>query len=454
MCKNQLEKIIQNKILWIEYHKKKQPLISFKNKIKKTYRFFDQEIKKVKPAFILECKKHSPSLGMIRKKFNLIKIANIYKKYASVISVLTDEKYFHGKFEFLSVVRSVVSQPILCKDFFIDPYQIYLARYYQADAILLMLSILSDSEYLKLSNIAKSMNMGILTEVSNIEEINRALFLRATVIGINNRNLYDFSIDINRTKKLAPLIPHDVQIISESGINSYTQIRKLSKLVNGFLIGSSLMMQKDLDLSIRKMIMGNNKICGLTRLNDAKISQQAGAVYGGLIFIKSSKRYLHYKHAYKIINVAHLKYVGVFQNEKIDNIVAITKQLPLNVIQLHGNENQNYINELRNKLSKEINIWKVFSIVNVIPKCDWINVDLYMFDNLSGGSGQTFNWSILPKNNFDNVILSGGLNYQNCLLGSQLGFSGLDFNSGIEDKHGIKNHKKIFAVFDILRNFY
>jgi len=454
MCNTILEKIVKNKKIWIENHKKKIPLIKFKNKIKKTDRYFDQAIKNMRPAFILECKKSSPSLGIIKDDFDIIKIANTYKKYAAVISVLTDEKYFQGKFEFLSLVSSIVNQPVLCKDFFIDPYQIYLARYYQADAILLMLSILSDSEYLFLSTIAKSMNMGILTEVNNIKELHRALSLKATVIGINNRNLHDLSIDINRTKTLAPLISNNALIISESGIQSYSQIRMLSKLVHGFLIGSALMMENDLDVAVCKMIMGNNKICGLTRSEDAKISKTVGVIYGGLIFIKNSKRYIDLNDASKIIYTTNLKYIGVFQNEKINTVVFIAKTLSLHAVQLHGNENQDYINLLREKLPIEINIWKAFSIKNTIPNCNWLNVDYYLFDNLSGGSGKQFNWSILPKNNFDNVILSGGLNYDNCLLASQLGFSGLDFNSGIEDQYGIKNHNKIISIFDVLRNFF
>ncbi|HXK00294.1 MAG TPA: bifunctional indole-3-glycerol-phosphate synthase TrpC/phosphoribosylanthranilate isomerase TrpF, partial [Buchnera sp. (in: enterobacteria)] len=265
MKKTILQEIIKNKLTWLNIRKKKQPLISFKNKIKKTDRNFNQSINNRQPFFILECKQSSPSLGIIRKNFNLIDICRVYKKYASVISVLTDEQYFNGKLEFIPIVRSIVTQPVLCKDFFIDPYQVYLARYFQADAILLMLSILSNEQYNILSNIANNMNMGIITEINNKIELNRAILLNAKVIGINNRNLHDFSIDLNCTRNIAPLIPNNIKIISESGINNYSQIRELSALVHGFLIGSSLMLQKNLDIAIRKVIMGDNKVCGLTQ---------------------------------------------------------------------------------------------------------------------------------------------------------------------------------------------
>ena len=454
MKKTILQEIIKNKLTWLNIHKKKQPFISFKHKIKITNRDFDQSINNIQPFYILECKKSSPSSGIIRKKFNLIDICHVYKKYASVISVLTDEQYFNGKLEFIPIVKSIVTQPVLCKDFFIDPYQVYLARYYQAHAILLMLSILSNEQYNILSNIAKDMNMGIITEVNNETELKRAIVLNAKVIGINNRNLHDFSIDLNRTRKIAPLIPNNIKIISESGINNYSQIRELSKLAHGFLIGSSLMLKKDLDTAIRKMIMGDNKVCGLTQKKDAEMSKKSGAIYGGLIFIKSSKRYIDENQAIKIIYSTNLQYVGIFRDENINHVVSVAKSLNLQAIQLHGNEDQNYINKLRNQLPYEIKIWKAFSIKEIVPNCNFKNINYYLFDSLEGGSGKSFNWSILSNYNLSNVILAGGLNPNNCVLASKLGCAGLDFNSGIENSFGKKDPKKIASVFQSLRMFF
>lgn len=448
-----LQEIVKNKFIWLNIHKKKQPLKDFKKKIKKTDRNFYQSLKDIRPFFILECKKSSPSSGIIRKKFNLIEICHTYKKYASVVSVLTDEQYFNGKLEFISIARSMVSQPVLCKDFFIDPYQVYLARYYQADAILLMLSILDNEQYKILSKIATDMNMGIITEVNNEIELRRAILLNAKVIGINNRNLHDFSINLNRTKSIAPLVPKNIKIISESGICNYSQVRNLSKLVHGFLIGSSLMKQKNLDIAVRRIIMGDNKVCGLTREKDAEISKKHGSIYGGLIFVKSSRRYVQENVAIKIISAANLYYVGVFRNENIRYIVSIATLLNLKAVQLHGNEDQNYINKLRDQLPYQIKIWKSCSVKNVVPNYNFKNISYYIFDNLEGGSGKSFNWSILANCNLSNVILAGGLNSQNCVRASQLGCAGLDFNSGIEDNFGKKDPKKIFSIFHSLRNY-
>ena len=173
--------------------------------------------------------------------------------------MLTDEKYFQGNFEFLPLVRDIVSQPVLCKDFMISEYQVYLARYYQADAILLMLSVVNDETYRVLADLAHSLGMGVLTETSNEEEFERALALGAKIIGVNNRNLHDLTVDLNRvvelTEKYADRMPTDVRIISESGIYNHKQIRQLQKVAHGFLIGSSLMGNQDLNNAVRSVIL-------------------------------------------------------------------------------------------------------------------------------------------------------------------------------------------------------
>lgn len=450
MAETILNEIIKYKIDWIKDRKKKEPLKDIKKKINVKTRNFFNALKNKNPFFILECKKSSPSLGVIKKNFNLIEISNVYKKYASAISVLTDEKYFHGNLKFISIVRNNVYQPILCKDFFIDSYQVYLARYYKADAILLMLSILDNKQYMMLYNIAKELNMEVLTEVNNTTELHRAIQLNALIIGINNRNLHDLSIDLNRTKILSPLIKNRI-IISESGITENAQIKELSKMVNGFLIGSSLMSKKNLEISIKSLIFGNNKICGLTRSIDAQVSEKYGAIYGGLIFAENSPRKITKKIAKNVIFNSNLKYVGVFQNQDINTILDISNELCLYAIQLHGCENQKYIDLLKKRLSKNIQIWKAFSIQSKLPLINWDFINKYIFDSYSGGSNTSFNWNILKNYTLKNVILAGGINIQNCSLASKFNCYGLDLNSGVEISPGIKDHKKIKLIFQKLR---
>ncbi|WAI18564.1 MAG: bifunctional indole-3-glycerol-phosphate synthase TrpC/phosphoribosylanthranilate isomerase TrpF [Buchnera aphidicola (Acyrthosiphon caraganae)] len=451
MQENILKKIIKDKIYWIRLRKENQPLCSFKNKINIKTRDFYSSLREKKPCFILEYKKTSPSLGIIRNNFDLVAISNVYKKYASSVSVLTDEKYFHGNLKFINIVRKCVTQPVLCKDFFIDPYQVYLARYYNADAILLMLSVLDDAKYQELSKIAKLLNMGILTEVNNKQELERALALNANIIGINNRNLNDLSIDLNRTRILSSLIKKDIIIISESGITKNSEIKKLGKFVNGFLIGSHLMSKNNLEIGVRSIIFGNNKICGLTRSTDIQISEKCGAIYGGLIFVKNSLRYITKKTAKNIIINSQLRFVGVFQNEDINTIAQFSEELSLYAVQLHGQENQDYINKLRNILSHKVKIWKAFSIQSKLPDRKYKNINMYVFDSFFGGSNTSFNWSILHNQVLDNVILAGGINLENCTIASKFHCSGLDFNSGIEISPGIKDHEKIRLIFQRLR---
>ncbi|OCG15968.1 bifunctional indole-3-glycerol phosphate synthase/phosphoribosylanthranilate isomerase [Gilliamella sp. App6-5] len=443
-----LKKIIEDKQIWLTEQQTAKPLALFKSVITPSDRHFYQALNQPKTVFILECKKASPSKGLIRDDFNPASIAKVYKNYASAISVLTDEKYFQGSFEFLPIVRNEVTQPVLCKDFIIDEYQIYLARYYQADAVLLMLSVLTDDEYRHLSNIAHQLNMGILTEASTESEVERAIQLGAKVIGINNRNLRDLTVDLNRVKTLSKSIPGDRIIISESGIYTHSQVKDLSHYANGFLIGSALMSAPNLTLAIRKVMLGENKVCGLTRTEDAINAYQAGAVYGGLIFVTNSARYIQPIKARSVIASAPLNWVGVFRNEEIEIVCQIAKQLSLYAVQLHGDEDENYIGTLRQELPENCQIWKALSIGSNIPKHDNPLVSRYLFDNGAGGTGKCFDWTMLADHNLNNVMLAGGINPQNIKAALATGVVGVDLNSGVEVSPGIKDKQKIQAAFE------
>ncbi|WP_275555814.1 bifunctional indole-3-glycerol-phosphate synthase TrpC/phosphoribosylanthranilate isomerase TrpF [Mixta sp. Marseille-Q2659] len=448
-----LTQIVKDKALWIEQRKKTQPLSSFQQQLVPSSRSFYHALQGTRTAFILECKKASPSKGVIRDDFDPVAIAGVYKDYASAVSVLTDEKYFQGSFDFLPLVSAAITQPVLCKDFIIDPWQIYLARFYQADAVLLMLSVLDDEQYRQLAAVAHSLEMGILTEVSNEAELERALALGAKVVGINNRDLRDLSVDLDRTRQLAPRLGHGVTVISESGINSYAQVRELSRFANGFLIGSALMSEADLHQAVRRVLLGDNKICGLTRPEDARAACEAGAIYGGLIFAEGSPRQVDIAQAQKVIAAAPLRYVGVFRNDAISDVVTTAAALQLSAVQLHGDESQDYIQTLRSQLPAQVAIWKALSVKSELPARNLQHVDRYVFDNGAGGSGERFDWSLLTGQQLDNVLLAGGLSADNCVTAAQLGCAGLDFNSGVESAPGIKDAGKIAAVFQTLRAY-
>jgi indole-3-glycerol phosphate synthase/phosphoribosylanthranilate isomerase len=448
-----LNKIVQDKAVWLSERQQQQPLSSFQNDVKPSTRSFYHALQGARTVFILECKKASPSKGLIREDFDPATIAGIYKHYASAVSVLTDEKYFQGSFDFLPIVSAAITQPVLCKDFMIDPYQVYLARFYQADAILLMLSVLNDDQYRQLAAVAHSLNMGVLTEVISDEELERATALGAKVIGINNRDLRDLSIDLDRTRRLAPKVAHGVTVISESGINRYSQVRDLSHFANGFLIGSALMSEDDLSAAIRRVILGDNKVCGLTREEDARSAHEAGAIYGGLIFAEGSPRQVDVEQARQVMAGAPLKYVGVFRNNTVSDIVTYVNALNLQAVQLHGDEDQTFVAALRAELPDSVKIWKAFSIKESLPARDWPHIDRYVLDNGNGGSGKRFDWSLLQGESLDNVLLAGGLGADNCVEAAQLGCAGLDFNSGVESAPGIKDASKIASVFHTLKAY-
>ncbi|MGX3097178.1 bifunctional indole-3-glycerol-phosphate synthase TrpC/phosphoribosylanthranilate isomerase TrpF [Ursidibacter sp. B-7004-1] len=459
-----LQTIVKDKAQWVAEQSVQFPLAQFQQQIIPSDRDFYASFTKHShhlPAYILECKKASPSKGLIRAEFDLDAIAEVYKHYATAISVLTDEKYFQGDFRYINQVRQQVTQPILCKDFMISTYQVYLARYYQADAILLMLSVVDDETYRELSDLAHSLGMGVLTETSNEQEFERALALKAKIIGVNNRNLHDLSIDMNRivdlVKKYRTQIPDDVRLISESGIYSHQQVKTIQPYAHGFLIGSSLMGNIDLNNAVRAVILGENKVCGLTRPQDVQAVYQNGALYGGLIFAENSPRALSLRQAQELVTQAPLRFVGVFQNQAVDFVEKIAKQLELYAVQLHGNEDDGYIAQLHQKLDGKIQIWKALSIDTQATEFTFSDNSLisrYVLDSKTttqqGGTGQVFNWSLISVELKQKALLAGGINLDNLQQALAQGCLGVDLNSGVESAKGIKDHQKIQQVFEMI----
>ncbi|MCT8229955.1 bifunctional indole-3-glycerol-phosphate synthase TrpC/phosphoribosylanthranilate isomerase TrpF [Proteus terrae] len=442
-----LNAIVKDKAEYLIVRKANQPLSEFVHQIEPSTRSFYQALTQPNTVFILECKKASPSKGLIRADFDPATIAKIYQPYAAAISVLTDEKYFQGSFDYLRQVSQAVHQPVLCKDFIIDEYQIYLARFYQADAILLMLSVLDDEQYRALSAVAHQLNMGVLTEVSTEEERQRAINLNAKVIGINNRDLRDLSIDLARTQQLSQGLPQDAIVISESGIHTHQQVQELSQYANGFLVGSALMSQDNIDQAVRALVLGKHKVCGLTRTQDVKAVYQAGAYYAGLIFAEKSPRKVTLSQAQELIIQAPLAFVGVFQNQPIELICDYAEKLNLSAIQLHGQEDAQFIEQLHQKIQPNCEIWQAINMANHTDIHPFALVNKYVLDNGMGGTGTTFNWQKIPNTLREKALLAGGLNSENCLDAVKTGCIGLDFNSGVESAPGIKDIQRLNQVF-------
>lgn len=230
-------------------------------------------------------------------------------------------------------------------------------------------------------------------------------------------------------------------------------MRELSHFANGFLIGSALMSHQDLHAAVRRVLLGENKVCGLTRAQDAHTAYESGAIYGGLIFVPSSPRAVNIEQAREVMTGAPLQYVGVFRDSNIDDVCSTVGHLSLTAVQLHGNEDQTYIDTLRAALPQQVQIWKALSVGESLPVRSYQHVDRYVFDNGRGGSGQRFDWSLLGGQSLDNVLLAGGLGADNCVDAAKTGCAGLDFNSGVESQPGIKDARLLASVFQTLRAY-
>ncbi len=210
-------------------------------------------------GLIAEIKKASPSKGLIRDDFDPAALAAAYAAAgASCLSVLTDEPYFRGTDEHLVTARAAVGLPVLRKDFMIDPYQIIEARALGADCILLIMAALSDDEASSFSALAADLAMDVLVEVHDREELDRALSLDADLLGINNRNLKTLQVDIATTEELAPHIPSEKLLVSESGIATPAGLRRLRQAgAHCFLIGETFMRQPDITAAVRNLLAGH-----------------------------------------------------------------------------------------------------------------------------------------------------------------------------------------------------
>lgn len=219
---------------------------------------------KTDPALIAEVKKASPSKGVIREDFNPVAIAQAYERGgASCLSVLTDEKFFQGSFDNLSLVRQSVELPLLCKEFIIYPYQIYFARAKGADAVLLIAAILNDQDLKYFVKITKALKMTPLIEVHTLAELDRVLAIDGVeLVGINNRNLEDFSVSLQTTQELLKtrketIIQRDIVIVSESGLHTAEDLNIVRQAgAKAVLIGESLVKQQDIEQAVSKLFAG------------------------------------------------------------------------------------------------------------------------------------------------------------------------------------------------------
>ena len=400
--------------------------------------------------FILEIKRASPSAGMIRRTADPAVIARHYSGVADALSVLCDRPFFGGSLDDLALARAHFDGPILAKDFFVDTRQIVEARIAGADAVLVMLSLLDDAAAREMIAEARRFDMDALVEVHDESEVRRALALGAPLIGINNRDLRDLSIDLSTTERLARFTPDRI-LISESGISSPADVERLSSLVDGFLVGSSLMQADDPAEAARELVFGRVKLCGLNC--GADVSAARPAAFAGFVFVTVSPRSVTITEAVPLAGVARasgIKPVGVFRNAPVRTVVEHAVSLDLHAVQLHGDEDAYCVRTLRRELPQACEIWTALSVGR--DPLENRGGDRLLFDNGEGGSGRGFDWSLIRNHpNLPRSLVAGGIGPRNARAGRDLGAYAIDVGSALDAAPGRKSPERIAELFETLR---
>jgi len=400
--------------------------------------------------FILEIKKASPSLGAIRPDADPAVLARGYAGVADALSVLCDRAYFGGSLDDLAAARAEFDGPILAKDFFVDPRQVAEARIAGADAVLVMLSLLGDEAAREIVEEASRLDMDCLVEVHDEAEMRRALALGSPLIGINNRDLRDLTVDLATTERLARFASGNI-LVSESGIGSRANVERLSPLVDAFLIGSSLMHADEPAQAARELMFGRTKLCGLN--SGAALCAARPAAFAGFVFVPGSPRHVTAQQAAPLAGQARrsgMRSVGIFADAPLRVVSDIAAQLNLDAVQLHGHEERDYIQALERQLSPGCEIWTALSVGRELLAAR--GGDRLVFDNAGGGSGQSFDWSMIERHKeLPNALVAGGIGVHNARAARHLGAYAIDVGSMVDDRPGVKSPDKIAALFNSLR---
>lgn len=415
---------------------------------------------------IAEVKRASPSKGLLAPHLDPVETARTYASHgAAAISVLTEPHFFLGSPDYLTAIKSTVRVPVLRKDFIFDEYQVYEARVWGADAVLLICAILDDRQLRHLLDIARSLNMHCLVEVHSAQEAQRAVTAGAHIIGVNSRDLVTFSMNPNLIRELRPLIPPDRVVVAESGIHSAADARRLARYdVQAMLVGESLVVSPDIPAQIHSLLQGANestqlKICGLRSVEHSKFAIDAGADMLGLIFYEPSHRYVSPREARDLVEAtqrehATADFTGVFVNCEADFINDIAEQVGLQFIQLHGDETPEFCHSINHPVIKAIRLNGPddSSRVKAYQQASW-HVLLDTPTEHWGGTGQTHDWALarsiaqqMP------VLLAGGLtpdNVSEAIL--QVHPWGVDVSSGVETNR-VKDKEKIRELIQQARN--
>jgi len=429
--------------------------------------------------FICEVKKASPSKGIIAEHFPYLDIAKEYEVAgAAAISVLTEPDFFKGDKKYLQEIASTVKIPVLRKDFIIDEYQIYQAKVWGASAILLICACLDVPTLTKFRELADSLGLSSLVEAHDENEVQMAIDCGARIIGVNNRNLKDFTVDVQNSVRLRNLVQDDVIFVSESGLETPEDIQVLRDNNIGVALMGETFMRSPNKVEKLAYLYGPTyytpkvKMCGISKVETIPAVVEAKPDYMGLVFAPSKRQVtvdqakilveeLHRGYAQKYgSDTEHdkndtIKTVGVFVNETVDNLVTIANEANLDAVQLHGDEDEAFIQSLKERTNVEV--WKAVQIRSAADVEKWIDssADMLLFDayhkDERGGTGEVFDWSSLDA--FERpFMLAGGIDSTNVARAIRtVRPYGIDISSGIET-NGVKDDEKITAFTKIVKS--
>lgn len=422
--------------------------------------------------FICEVKKASPSKGIIAEHFPYLDIAKEYEVAgAAAISVLTEPDFFKGDKKYLQEIANTVKIPVLRKDFIIDEYQIYQAKVWGASAILLICACLDVPTLTKFRELADSLGLSSLVEAHDEHEVQMAIDCGARIIGVNNRNLKDFTVDVQNSVRLRNLVQDDVIFVSESGLETPEDIQVLRDNNIGVALMGETFMRSPNKVEKLTYLYGPTyytpkvKMCGISKVETIPAVVEAKPDYMGLVFAPS-KRQVTVEQAKILIEELHkqcinhydtkvVKTVGVFVNETLDNLVRIADTANLDAVQLHGDEDEAFIQSLKERTNVEV--WKAVQIRSAADVEKWIDssADILLFDayhkDERGGTGEVFDWSSLDA--FERpFMLAGGIDSTNVARAIRtVRPYGIDISSGIET-NGVKDDEKITAFTKIVKS--
>lgn len=429
--------------------------------------------------FICEVKKASPSKGIIAEHFPYLDIAKEYEVAgAAAISVLTEPDFFKGDKKYLQEIASTVKIPVLRKDFIIDEYQIYQAKVWGASVILLICACLDVPTLTKFRELADSLGLSSLVEAHDENEVQMAIDCGARIIGVNNRNLKDFTVDVQNSVRLRNLVQDDVIFVSESGLETPEDIQVLRDNNIGVALMGETFMRSPNKVEKLAYLYGPTyytpkvKMCGISKVETIPAVVEAKPDYMGLVFAPS-KRQVTVDQAKTLVEELHrgyakkygsdtehdkndtIKTVGVFVNETVDNLVTIANEANLDAVQLHGDEDETFIQSLKERTNVEV--WKAIQIRTAADTEKWIDssADMLLFDayhkHERGGTGEVFDWSSLDA--FERpFMLAGGIDSTNVARAIRtVRPYGIDISSGIET-NGVKDDEKIIAFTKIVKS--